>query len=120
MMKVTRGERPSYKLRFPATASGLSEYLTFTKYGSLLIETEEYSRPYDERCTWLEPDDTIRFLNSIGEEGWLPEFTEGDPTPQTRAMLRRIIKQFSSIDDLHRCWRIIGVSSKSFNCRDTD
>jgi hypothetical protein len=111
---------PSYKLRFPSTGPELSKYLMFTEYGSLLIETQDYSRPYDERYNWLEPDDTIRFLNSIGEEGQKPEFAHGEPTPQTKAMLRRIMKQFSSIDDLHRCWRIIGVHSKPFNVRDSD
>ena len=113
-------EGPTYKLRFPFTGPGLSKYLMFTEDGSLLIETEDYSRPYDERYTWLAPDDTFKFLESIGEEGRQPEFADGEPTPQTKAMLRRIMKQFSSIDDLRRCWKIIGVHSKTFNWTDRD
>ena len=113
-------EGPTYKLRFPFTGSGRSKYLMFTEAGSLLIETEDYSRPYDERYTWLDPDDTISFLDSIGEEGRQPESVDGEPTPQTKAMLRRVMKQFSCTDDLYRCWRRVGIQSKSFNWRDSD
>ena len=92
----------------------------FTEAGSLLIETEDYSWPYDESYTWIEPEDTITFLDAIGEEGRRPEFVDGEPTPQTKAMLRRIMKQFSSTDDLNRCWQHIGVCSKSSHWRDSD
>jgi hypothetical protein len=112
--------RPTYKLRFPSTGPGLSKYLMFTEDGSLLIETEDYKRHYDERFTWLEPEDTIKFLDAIGEEERRPEFDGGEPTHQTKAMLRRIIKQFSSTDDLSRCWKHIGARGKSFRRRDSE
>ena len=112
-------DKPTYKLRFHSTGPGLSKYLIFNEHGSLVIETQDYSLPYDERYTWLEPEDTITFLNAIGEEGRRPEFDGDEPTPQTKAMLRRIIKQFSCTDDLYRCWRRVGIQSQSFKWRDS-
>jgi len=107
-------EKLSYKLRFPSTGAGISKYLLFTEAGSLMIETEDYKRPYDERYTWLEPEDTIKFLDSVGEVGRRPEFVDGEPTPETKVMLRRLMKQFGSVADLSRCWKIIGIQGQSF------
>ena len=117
---VDFGEKPQYKLRFPLTEGRQSKYLMFTAAGSLLIETGGYSHPNGESCIWIEPEDTITFLDAIGEEGRRPEFVDGEPTPQTKAMLRRIMKQFSSTDDLSRCWQHIGVRGKSSRWRDSD
>ena len=111
---VLPDEKPSYKLRFPSTEPGNSQYLLFTEAGSLMIEIEDYTRPYDERYTWLEPEDTIKFLDSVGEAGREPEFVDGEPTPETKVMLRRLMKQFGSIADLSRCWKIIGIQGQSF------
>ena len=80
-----------------------------------MIEIEDYARPYDERYTWLEPEDTIKFLDSVGEAGRQPEFVDGEPTPETKVMLRRLMKQFGSIADLSRCWKIIGIQGLSFS-----
>ena len=107
-------EKPSYKLRFPSTEPENSQYLLFTETGSLMIEIEDYTRPYGERYTWLEPEDTIKFLDSVGEAGRQPEFVDGEPTPETKVMLRRLMTQFGSIADLSRCWKIIGVQGQSF------
>ena len=92
----------------------MSKYLLFTDTGSLMIETEDHSRLYDERYSWLEPEDTCKFLEAVGEGDRRPEFVDGQPTHQTKALLRRLIKQFSCTDDLDRCWKIIGISSQSF------
>ena len=113
-------EKPQYKLRFPFTEGRQSKYLMFTEAGSLLIEKGAYSHPNEESYTWIEPEDTITFLDAIGEEGRRPEFVDGEPTRQTKAMLRRIMKQFSSTDDLSRCWKHIGVRGKTFHRRDSD
>ena len=106
--------RSTYKLRFPTTGQGVSKYLLFTDAGSLMIETEDYNRPYDERYTWLEPDDTCKFLEAVGVGDRRPEFVDGQPTSETKVLLRRLITQFSSTDDLDRCWKIIGVHGQSF------
>ena len=106
--------RSTFKLRFPSTGPGMSKYLLFTDSGSLMIEMEDYNRPYDERYTWLEPDDTCKFLEAVGEGARRPEFVDGQPSNETRVLLRRLITQFSSTDDLDRCWRIIGVHGQSF------
>jgi hypothetical protein len=79
-----------------------------------MIEKEDYSRPYNERYTWIEPEDTRKFLEAVGERNRRPEFVDGEPTHQTKALLRRLMKQFGSTDDLHRCWKIIGITSRSF------
>jgi len=110
--------KPTYKLRFPSTAAGLSKYLMFTKDGSLLVETEDYQRPYDERYAWIRPEDTIKFLEAVGETDRRPMFDNGEPTYETKALLRRLIKQFSCTADLHRCWKHIGINSDSFNSPD--
>lgn len=112
--------KPDYKLRFPATGPEISKYLMFREDGSLLIENEDYQRPCDERYARIEPEDTVKFLNAIGEEGRRPEFEAGEPTPQTKAMLRRIITQFSSTSDIYRCWKHIGVSFNSYSGRDSE
>ena len=109
----------SYKLRFPSTGAEKSQYLLFTEAGSLMIEIEDYTRPYDERYTWLEPEDTIKFLDSVGEAGRRPEFVDGEPTPETKVMLRRLMKQFGSIADLSRCWKIIGIQGQSFHASES-
>lgn len=106
--------RSTFKLRFPSTGPDMSKYLLFTDTGSLMIEIEDYSRPYEERYTWLEPDDTCKFLEAVGEGNRRPEFVEGQPTNETRVLLRRLITQFSSTDELDRCWKIIGVHGQSF------
>jgi len=102
-------KKPRYKLRFPSPEAAPQRYLSFTESGALMIEKDDFTRPWDERCAWLAPEDTIKFLHSIGEQGRQPEFTNGDPTRETQAMLRRLIKQFSSIADLSRCWKILGI-----------
>lgn|GEM_PF-1225227 len=107
-------KKPPYKLRFPSTETGQSKYLFFTETGSLVIETEDYNRSYKQGHIGLEPEDTIKFLDSVGENGRRPEFVHGAPTPATKAMLRRLMKQFGCIADLGRCWRIIGIRAKSF------
>ena len=112
-------QKPPYKLRFPSTGEGASQYLMFTEVGSLMIETDDYKRPYDERYTWLEPEDTIKFLDSVGEAERQPEFIDGQPTPETKVMLRRLMKQFGSIADLSRCWKIIGIQGQSFYTPDS-
>ena len=103
--------KPTYKLRFPSTAAGLSKYLMFTQDGSLLVETEDYKRPYDERYARIRPEDTIKFLEAVGEADRRPMFVNGEPTNETKALLRRLIKQFSCTEDLHRCWKHIGINS---------
>lgn len=102
--------RSTYKLRFPNAGQNVSKYLLFTDTGSLVIETEDYDRSYDERYTRIDPADTLKFLDAVGETDRRPEFWEGEPTPQTKALLPRLIKQFSSTDDIFRCWKIIGIS----------
>lgn len=62
-------KEPPYKLRFPSTGTDVSKYLLFTEAGALLIEAEDYGRPYDEQYDWIGPEDTIRFLEAIGETG---------------------------------------------------
>jgi hypothetical protein len=107
--------KPTYKLRFPSNGAGLSKYLMFTENGSLLLETTDYKRPFHQRYAWIEPEDTIKFLEAVGEGGRQPEFVGGDPTNATKALLRRLLKQFSCTTDLHRCWKRIGIHSKAFN-----
>lgn len=109
----------SYKLRFPSTGAENSQYLLFTEAGSLVVEIEDYTRPYDERYTWLEPEGTIKFLDSVGEAGRQPEFVDGEPTPETKVMLRRLMKQFGSVADLSRCWKIIGIQGQSFHASES-
>ena len=111
--------KPTYKLRFPSNATGLSKYLMFTENGSLLLETASYKRPFHQRYAWIEPEDTIKFLEAVGEAGRRPEFVEGEPTNATKALLRRLLKQFSCTNDLHRCWQRIGIHSKAFKLQDS-
>ena len=110
-------ERPTYKLRFPLTGPGVAKYLLFSVPGALLIETQDSSRPNEHFYERIEPGDTVRFLEAIGESGRRPEFVNGEPTPQTKAMLRRIIKQFNSCDDLHKCWERIGIQRRLINAK---
>ena len=105
-------EKPTYKLRFPLTGPGVAKYLLFSVSGALLIETQDSTRLSEHVYERIEPEDTIRFLEAIGESERRPEFVDGDPTPQTKAMLRRIIKQFNSCDDLHKCWQHIGIRQR--------
>lgn len=85
-----------------------------------MIETEDYGRPYDESLDWISPEDTCCFLRAIGEAGRQPAFVDGEPTPQTKAMLRRIMTQFTGVDDLYRCWNRLGIVHETFRWRDRD
>jgi hypothetical protein len=107
--------KPLYKLRFPSNGAGLTRYLMFTENGSLRLETTGDKRASGQRYAWIEPEDTIKFLEAVGEAGRRPEFVEGEPTNATKALLRRLLKQFSCTTDLHRCWKRIGIHSKTFN-----
>jgi hypothetical protein len=111
--------KPTYKLRFPSNGPGLSKYLMFTENGSMLLETANYKRPSHECYKRIEPEDTIKFLEAVGEAGRRPEFVEGEPTNATKALLRRLLKQFSCTTDLHRCWKRIGIHSKAFSLQDS-
>ena len=106
---ISERDRPRYKLKFPSSMSNRSEYLQFTEAGALLVEAERKADCSNERLTWIKPADTQTFLDSIGEQNRRPEFEYGEPTHETKAMLRRLIKQFGSTEDLLRCWRIIRI-----------
>jgi hypothetical protein len=107
--------RPTYKLRFPSNAPALTKYLMFTEDGSLRLETAGSKGLSDPHYAWIDPADTVKFLEAVGEVGRRPAFVEGEPTHATKALLRRLLKQFSCTTDLHRCWRRIGIRSKTFN-----